>query len=596
MIGRAAVDTLDPVSVSEGREREHQATVLVVDGDDVFRRGTVRTLADHGYSCAEATNRAEAHAVLDTDPSVVGVLCDIKTPSNSGLDLLKDLTADFPSVAVVMTTGLDDPHIADVAFDFGAFGYLIKPFDANELLIGLASALKRRELELAQRDAARASEQTIARTRILGGVLDGLERDPKTSLASDEQLIDRLARAVSLRDEETGRHIQRMSRYCAVLAAATGYTRLPLDDLRLATALHDVGKIGVPDGVLLKPGALTGDEHTSMQRHTQIGYQLLSSSTSELVRIAGEIAFTHHEWWDGGGYPRGLQGTEIPEEARIAAVADVFDALTSNRIYRPALPFEVAIAMMRELRGRQFEPRLLDAFFGLMDEVAVVRQAYPDVEDEQSRIRILVVDDHEIFAESLVRLLASKPELKVVGTAGSVSEAVTASRAYQPDVILMDFELPDGDGPQATEQIKALMPWVKVVMLTVRSDDKARVRAVAAGCSGFVKKVDSVDFLLGAIVAAHAGETIMPPNELQPLLRQLRPTHRGLGSDLTTREREILELLAAGLVNKDLAQRIGLSLNTVRNHVQNILYKLHAHSKLEAVATAVREGIISYPS
>ena len=439
----------------------------------------------------------------------------------------------------------------------------------------------------------------MARTRILEGVLEGLEGASRASAAvvdGDEQMIERLSRAVSLRDEETGRHIERMSRYSVVLAAAVGFTGLSLDDLRLATALHDVGKIGVPDGILLKPGSLSPDEYTAMQRHAQIGYQLLAGSNSQLIRIAADIALSHHEWWDGSGYPRGLQGDEISEEARIAAVTDVFDALTSNRVYRPGVSFDEAIAIMSELRGRQFEPRLLDVFLDSMDEIAAIRDAYPDQEDDQKRIRLLVVDDHEIFAHSLVRLLGSKPELKVVGTAGSVAQAVAAALAYEPDVILMDFELPDGDGPQATEQIKALTPAVKVIMLTARTDDPALVRAIAAGCSGFVKKTDAVDTLLEAIVGAHEGETIIPPSTLLPLLRQLRPTHRGLGVDLTARELEILELIASGMVNKQIAKHLGLRLNTVRNHAQNILNKLHAHSKLEAVATAVREGIIDYPN
>jgi DNA-binding NarL/FixJ family response regulator len=195
-----------------------------------------------------------------------------------------------------------------------------------------------------------------------------------------------------------------------------------------------------------------------------------------------------------------------------------------------------------------------------------------------------------------VRLLGSKPELKVVGTAGNVADSVAAALAYEPDVILMDFELPDGEGAQATEQIKALTPRVKVIMLTARTDDEALARAIGAGCSGFVNKTDSVDTLLDSIVAVNEGETITPPAELAPLLRRLRPTSRGLGSALTARELEVLGLIASGLVNKQIAQRLGLSLNTVRNHVQSVLYKLQAHSKLEAVATAVREGVIDYPS
>ncbi|MEY2423259.1 MAG: cyclic di-GMP phosphodiesterase [Acidimicrobiaceae bacterium] len=570
--------------------------VLLVDDDDAFRTSLARTLMAHGYECLEAASSAEARVVLSAEQNVVAVLCDIKMPGESGMELLRELTADAPDLAIVMMTGVDDPDVAEVAFEFGAFGYLIKPFDTNELLICLGSALKRRELESAQRGHVRTLEQTIARTRVLGGVIQGLERGSGASLETDEAISERLSRAVSLRDEETGRHIERMSRYAVALANAVGFTGMSLNDLRLATALHDVGKIGVPDGILLKPGSLSSDEYTAMQRHAQIGYQLLAGSTSDLLRTAAEIALDHHEWWDGGGYPRGLQGDEIPEVARIAAITDVFDALTSNRVYRPGVSFEHAIATMQELRGRQFEPRLLDAFFESMGEIRAIRSAYPDQEDVPSRIRILVVDDHEIFAHSLVRLLGSRPELKVVGTAGTVSEAIAAALGYAPDVILMDFELPDGDGPQATEQIKALMPSVKVIMLTARTDDTALIRAIAAGCSGFVKKEDAVDELLDAIVAAYEGETLTPPSVLAPLLRQLRPTRRGLGADITPRELEVLELIASGLVNKQIAQRLSLSLNTVRNHAQNILYKLQAHSKLEAVATAVREGVIQYPS
>jgi putative two-component system response regulator len=568
--------------------------VLLVDDDAAFRTVTERILARNGYTCVEAGSSTEARAVLEAAPDVALVLCDITMPDRSGIELLTELTADFPDLAVVMMTGDDDPGLAGVAFDIGAFGYVIKPFDSNELLINVASALRRRELESARRGQVRALEQTIERTRILGGVLEGLEAGALSD--GEEEMIDRLSRAVSLRDEETGRHLERMSRYAVVLAKAVGYTGMSLHDLRLATALHDVGKIGVPDGILLKPGSLTPDEYVSMQRHAQIGYQLLAGSTSELLQIAAGIALTHHEWWDGSGYPRGLMGEEIPEHARIAAVTDVFDALTSNRVYRPGMPFAEAISLMRELRGRQFEPRLLDAFFDSMDEIAAIREAYPDLEDAPDRIRVLVVDDHEIFAHSLVRLLGSRPELKVVGTAGTVAAAAAAARAYGPDVVLMDFELPDGDGPEATEQIKSLTPSTKVIMLTARTDDRALIRSIAAGCSGFVRKDDAVEVLLAAIVAAHEGETIAPPTDLAPLLRQLRPTRRGLGSDLTPRELEVLGLIAAGLVNKQIAQQLGVRLNTVRNHVQNILYKLQAHSKLEAVATAVREGIDGYSS
>lgn len=574
---------------------ERRTKVLVVDGDAAFRRSTAQTLKRNGYVCLEAVSGTEAHEILLADDDVAAVLCDVTNAGGSGIDLLGEVTADFPDVAAVATTGVDTTAAADASFRLGAFGYLVKPFGTNELLNNLAGALRRRDLEQEHRQAVRALEQTIARTRTLGGLLETLDGASVAPL-QQEEVMARLSRAVSIRDEETGRHIERMSRYAMVIANAVGFTARSLEDLRLATALHDVGKIGIADGVLLKPGPLSSEERTAMQRHAMIGFQLLADSTSELLRAAADIALSHHEWWDGGGYPRGLQGEEIPEEARIAAVADVFDALTSNRVYRPGLTFDEALVIMADLRGRQFEPRLLDAFVSSMDEVTAIRQEFPDLEDEPGRIRILVVDDHEIFAHSLVRLLGSRPGFKIVGIAGRVADAVDAAVAYEPDVILMDFELPDGDGAQATEQVKALIPAAKVVMLTVRADEQALVRAIAAGCSGFVNKDAPVEELLDAIVAVNEGETITPQAELAPLLHRLRPTRRGLGADLTPREMDVLRLMASGLVNKEIAQHLGVRLNTVRNHVQNVSYKLHAHSKLEAVATAVREGVLDYPT
>jgi DNA-binding NarL/FixJ family response regulator len=218
------------------------------------------------------------------------------------------------------------------------------------------------------------------------------------------------------------------------------------------------------------------------------------------------------------------------------------------------------------------------------------------VAERAATIRVLIVDDHDIFAQSLVRLLESKPRLSVVGTAGTVASAVASAVELRPDVVLMDFELPDGDGPQATREIKALVPSANVVMLTGHTADEALVSAIASGCSGFVSKADTTESLFDAIIAARDDEPVTSSSELAPLLRQLAPTHRGLGADLTPRELEVLRLMATGLINKQVARTLGLRLNTIRNHSQSILCKLHAHSRLEAVATAVRDGIIAYPS
>lgn len=565
--------------------------VLIVDDDDAFRASQTRILTRAGYLCFQASNASEARDRLDCGMDIAALLCDVNMPGGSGLVLLTTLVSDYPDLAVIMTTGEDDPATAAVAFETGAYGYLIKPFTTNEILIALAGALRRRQLEMDRRLETRSLERSVVRLRTLRGVLSVIEDPLAGTAVDDEENMQRLARAVSLRDEETGQHIERMSRYAALLAREVGFTDLAADEVRLAAALHDVGKIGIPDTVLLKPGRLSPDEYATMQRHSLIGYQLLADSTSPLVRVAAATALGHHEWWDGGGYPRGLQGEEIPAVARIAGVADVFDALTSNRVYRPGKAVDEAVAIMQELRGRQFEPSLLDAFFGCLDEVAAIRAAFPDT-DDAPRIRVLVVDDHEIFVQSLVRLLGAHPDLKVVGTAASAAAARAATVAYEPDVVLMDFVLPDGDGAAATEAVKALLPRTKVVMLTARTDHDALVRAIAAGCSGFVAKAEAVETLVEAIHSAYAGDEPTQMAEMPVLLSELRPTSRGLATALTTREVEVLGLLGSGMASRAIAHDLNTSLNTVRNHVQHILYKLGAHSKLEAVATAVREGII----
>ena len=405
-------------------------------------------------------------------------------------------------------------------------------------------------------------------------------------------MIERLSRALSLRDEETGRHIERMSRYAASLATRVGYSGLTPDEFRMAAALHDVGKIGVTDTILLKPGELAPDERAAMQRHSSIGYQLLAGSSGPVMEAAARIALGHHEWWDGSGYPRGLKGGAIPEEARIAAIADVFDAMTSPRVYKPAL----SIAETREFmtgagRGTQFEPRLVDAFFEDLSEVMAIRQQFPE-EERDERIRVFIVDDHEILVESLGRLLASQANVQLVGSARTAEEAVRTIPLYLPDVVLMDFDLPDGNGADTTDTIRALVPGVRVVMLTSWSDHETMSRAVAAGCSGFVSKGDTGERLMAAIVAAHDGEFPQEFVELRNVLNRLPRTNRGVGSDLRPRELEVLELMASGSTNKVIASELFLSVNTVRNHVQNIFYKLDVHSKLEAVARAVQEGIL----
>lgn len=206
-------------------------------------------------------------------------------------------------------------------------------------------------------------------------------------------------------------------------------------------------------------------------------------------------------------------------------------------------------------------------------------------------IRVLIVDDHELVAESLERLLADQSDIEVVGIAGTGAEALEMAAELRPDVVLMDFKLPDADGTDVARQVKERRPEAKVVMVTGYAEDAILIRAIEAGCSGFVTKQQASATVVSAVRAASVGESLIEPTLLARLLPRLRQTDRRT-VDLTTRETEILKLVAEGLTNQAIAERLVISTNTVRNHVQNILTKLGVHSKLEAVATAVRRGMI----
>ena len=190
------------------------------------------------------------------------------------------------------------------------------------------------------------------------------------------ETIEKLARAVEYRDASTGGHIDRMAAYAGIVAARLGLPADECDLLLRAGPLHDVGKIGVPDAILLKPGALTPEERSIMERHAQAGHDLLRGSHSELLQLGAVIALRHHERWDGAGYPNGLRGEQIPLPARIVAVADVFDALTTDRVYRGAMPFEDAVAIVRNGRGSHFDPAVVDAFLAALGEIAEVSLAH----------------------------------------------------------------------------------------------------------------------------------------------------------------------------------------------------------------------------
>lgn len=211
------------------------------------------------------------------------------------------------------------------------------------------------------------------------------------------------------------------------------------------------------------------------------------------------------------------------------------------------------------------------------------------------QIKVMVVDDHKMVAQALTRAVDDEQDMKVVAAATSMEEAVATARLHMPDVVLMDYELPDGNGVETATRIRAERPETKVVMVTSYTDDSVLVAAIEAGCSGYVTKHKAVEEVVNAVRAAHAGEALISPSMLARLLPKLRPNKRGVGSDLTERELEVLKMLAEGKSNQVIADTLVISVHTVRHHVQNVITKLNAHSKLEAVAAAAREGIIRYP-
>jgi cyclic di-GMP phosphodiesterase len=352
--------------------------LLIVDDEEVLRRWEERVVRDNGYSCDGAGDASSARACLESDSYKLALL-DVNMPGDSGIELLSEIRRDHPDVAVLMVTGEDSTELAMTAIELGAYGYLVKPVGYGELVINVANALHRRRSEAHSQHVMERLHQAVqSRSEELAQALQSLEISEGKVWSSQAETIFRLARMVEFRDEETGRHVHRMSSYCEILARRIGYSPEDAERVRLASQLHDVGKVAVPDGVLLKPGRLTPEEFEIVKRHTDAGYRMLMGSDSEVVQLGALIAYTHHERWDGSGYPRGLAGEAIPREGRIAAVADVFDALTSDRVYRAALPLKSAVKMMQDERGRHFDPKMLDAFFEVRAEVEEIRHQYAD--------------------------------------------------------------------------------------------------------------------------------------------------------------------------------------------------------------------------
>lgn len=565
--------------------------ILIVD-DDATTRSLLATYLDAaGYRCVGAGGASEARLLLAEERFAL-LLCDVNMPGESGLDLIRDVLSEHPDLATLMVSASDDPDAAEAAAKLGAYGYMVKPFGANQLVINVTNALRRRELEIENGAHREQLEELVEqRTVALGDAVLRLERSAEELHRSREETIQRLSRAGEFRDEETGLHVERMGRICYLLAQ-----RLGLDDdhcelIRVASPLHDIGKVGIPDSVLRKPGLLTDEERAVMEGHAEIGFRILSGSDSELLDLAATVAWTHHERFDGHGYPRGLAGEDIPVAGRIAAVADVFDALTHDRVYRPAVPVEEALAILREGRGTQFDPAVLDAFMDILPELGDV---FPELADalsgvrDTNGVRVLIVEDHETIRKA-VEMLLRQEGFEVVGTAGDAEQAFSLIERRRPQVAVIDVVLPGEDGIELARRLLD-EAWAPHVLLYTGAEDERTIKAaLELGTAGIASKSGPPNELLGAIREVADGHRYVDP-KLGSLLAKLSPVG---GFLLTAREREILDCLARGLNGEETAVELFLSPETIRTHIRNAMSKLAARTRVQAVTEALRRGEIS---
>jgi putative two-component system response regulator len=382
-----------PVTTSQELEdagqRVKHCRVMIVDDEPTNIKILRRLLELEGYHdfVTSTDSRPAVEMIRQEQPDIV--LLDLMMPYVSGLDILAEVRND-PSVSyipMIILTAVTDRDTRVQAIELGAMDFLNKPIDSSELVPRIRNVL-----------IAKASHD---RLKNYSHDLEHAVRERTTELEiSRRDLIHCLARAAEYRDDDTGHHVFRVGQYARLIGEALGLDEKSVDTLEQAAALHDIGKIGVPDAILLKPGKLTEDEFMVMQkhasigkrimsrcspddeiklrRHAEVGAKILEVGSSHVLDMARTIALTHHERWDGSGYPLGLKGEDIPLEGRVSAVADVFDALSSRRCYKEAFPIDKCFSIMEEQRGSHFDPKVLDAFFTVRDQIIDVQIRYAD--------------------------------------------------------------------------------------------------------------------------------------------------------------------------------------------------------------------------
>ena len=388
-VARATGQDLQRALHSQRADCTKNCRILIIDDEEFNVRVVRKHLMDAGYkNCVSTTDSREALDLINHEKPDL-VLLDIVMPDVSGVDILHAvaLKGQSQQTPIVVLTATADREIKQVCLELGAVDFLAKPVDLTELLPRVRSVLLNKIYQdQLSKNAERLEELVEQRTREVA--------------ASREEVVHCLARAAEYRDDDTGRHVVRVGKYVGVIAKQLGFAAEEIELIELAAQLHDIGKIGVPDAILHKPGTLDADQYEIVKQHCTIGRSIIKPLTHEeglvlrthsplgasllnvpsspLLMLAGRIAQTHHERWDGTGYPLGLKGEDIPIEGRMTAVADVFDALATKRPYKAPFSREKCFTILEEGRGTHFDPKVLDAFFAQAEKIIAVQLDYMD--------------------------------------------------------------------------------------------------------------------------------------------------------------------------------------------------------------------------
>ena len=352
-----------------------QDKILLVDDEPAVREVMEGLLMLLEYPCVMAPNGQAALEVLGRDNFSV-MITDMDMPIMSGLELVAEARKRDAELGIIVVTGLGNLNVAINVMKQGANEYLLKPIQFDALAVSIEKCLERRQLQLEIRAYKEDLEQKIVqRTGQLTSALTALQTAHQGVKQAYLDMVTVLAKAAESNDTDTGNHVRRVAAYVAAVAAKLGFPREQAERVAHYSTAHDIGKVTVHPDILRKPGKLSYDEFEAMKLHTTRGADILRQSPT--LVMAADIAMSHHERYDGSGYPLGIGGTEIPVEARITTLADVFDALTMKRCYKEAWSVERAFLLIREERDKQFDPTLVDAFLDCADEIKHIRASFP---------------------------------------------------------------------------------------------------------------------------------------------------------------------------------------------------------------------------